>query len=335
MRFFSKSVVQMKQIQWTDYSTESVVSHLAVESSECKGGIELIVHPYQLAILVFEGEYSRVFPSGNYQLTSDDNSIIRTIKNRRFFQSSGNVDVYFMWHQLVFDINWEAQNIVLLNDPEYREIQFGAYGTYSFQIIDPTLFIREILKSEPKDAAAHGNIDVLIRQFAVACLNQYVNDSGISLLDFATNFAEFSQELTFGLKADFYDCGLELFRFEVEGVTLPPEIEKNVTLKKVLPLSEHRSMTYQSENTSGLSEEVWEIPVEHTGNITSAQGLSVTFSPPPQMYRVVVNGQKQGSYTEAQIRVMLENKIINPETLIWKKGMPAWQMLKTHPELMG
>lgn len=46
-------------------------------------------------------------------------------------------------------------------------------------------------------------------------------------------------------------------------------------------------------------------------------------------YFLIVNGTQAGPYTWSQVKVMLEDKSITPETLYWREGRSDWQPLST------
>ena len=51
-------------------------------------------------------------------------------------------------------------------------------------------------------------------------------------------------------------------------------------------------------------------------------------------YAIALDGEPKGPYTSEQLRDMLKNDDISPETYVWTNGWPAWKMLKDCPQIM-
>lgn len=67
---------------------------------------------------------------------------------------------------------------------------------------------------------------------------------------------------------------------------------------------------------------------------TPAQGAQQ----PPQIpqeavFYLVVNGSQAGPFNEAALQRIIQNKLISPETLVWKPGMASWQPASAVPEV--
>lgn len=59
---------------------------------------------------------------------------------------------------------------------------------------------------------------------------------------------------------------------------------------------------------------------------------------PPQIpqeavFYLVVNGSQAGPFNEAALQRIIQNKLISPETLVWKPGMASWQPASAVPEV--
>lgn len=51
-------------------------------------------------------------------------------------------------------------------------------------------------------------------------------------------------------------------------------------------------------------------------------------------YAIAFDGEPKGPYTSEQLRNMLKNDEISPETYVWTNGWPAWKMLKDCSQIM-
>lgn len=70
---------------------------------------------------------------------------------------------------------------------------------------------------------------------------------------------------------------------------------------------------------------------------SSMQSTSNSVPPtlPKVTYHVAVNNQPTGPFEDAQIRQMIANGQIKPDTLLWKQGTPAWARADTFNEFQG
>lgn len=51
-------------------------------------------------------------------------------------------------------------------------------------------------------------------------------------------------------------------------------------------------------------------------------------------YAIAFEGEPKGPYTADQLRNMLKNEEISPETYVWTNGWPEWRMLKDCPQII-
>lgn len=59
--------------------------------------------------------------------------------------------------------------------------------------------------------------------------------------------------------------------------------------------------------------------------------------PPPTqaLYYVLINNVQQGPYAPAQLQQLVQQGMLQPNTFVWKQGMPQWQAASTCPDLMS
>ena len=59
-------------------------------------------------------------------------------------------------------------------------------------------------------------------------------------------------------------------------------------------------------------------------------------TPPPMpqaMYHISINGTQSGPYTMQQMQQLVQNGQLNPQTYVWKQGMPGWDVAGNIAEL--
>ena len=63
-------------------------------------------------------------------------------------------------------------------------------------------------------------------------------------------------------------------------------------------------------------------------------GAMNAVSPPSSDYYAVVNGDRIGPLTNAEMLKLVENKSINRHTYMWKPGMANWEIAEQLPEVL-
>jgi hypothetical protein len=51
------------------------------------------------------------------------------------------------------------------------------------------------------------------------------------------------------------------------------------------------------------------------------------------MYHISINGTQSGPYTMQQMQQLVQNGQLNPQTYVWKQGMPGWDVAGNIAEL--
>ena len=112
----------------------------------------------------------------------------------------------------------------MLRDPDFGAVRVRGYGTYSFRVKDPYVFMTELSGSHStyrtEDISDH------IRSMLVMAISDALGESGISVVDMAANLMELSDAVKASLEKRFSELGLELSDFNFENVSLPAELEK-------------------------------------------------------------------------------------------------------------
>ncbi|HKQ54134.1 MAG TPA: SPFH domain-containing protein, partial [Pyrinomonadaceae bacterium] len=98
-----------------------------------------------------------------------------------------------------------------------------AFGIYSIRVADPRTFIKEV-------AGTNGHfetedIEGQLKRTLVSSFTDALGESKIPALDLASNYDELSQFARTKLNEEFKSYGLELTKFFVENISLPPEVE--------------------------------------------------------------------------------------------------------------
>jgi len=196
-----------------------------VRAQEIKNGAKLVVREGQAAIFVNEGKLADVFAPGTYTLTTQNLPILSTLKGWKYgFNSPFKAEVYFVATTQFNDLKWGTQNPIMVRDPEFGPIRLRAFGIFSMRVSDPAKFLRQVAGTD-----ARFEVDEILGQVKRSLVSRFTNALGaakIPALDLAGNYDEIAKKVAPMIRADFEDQGLEVTKFYVENISLPPEVER-------------------------------------------------------------------------------------------------------------
>lgn len=225
---FFKDIVSSQLIdviEWVDNTNDTIVHKYDMNGKEIMMGAQLTVRESQKAIFVNEGEITDVFTPGRYELSTQNMPIMTKLKSWKFgFNSPFKSDVYFINTKQFLDCKWGTANPVMMRDSEFGMVRIRAFGIYSFRIIDPETFLREVFGTNSMYKVE--DIDGQIKRTVVSTLTDSIAESQIPALDLATNYDELSEIAKQNLNIKFKSFGIKLETFVIENISLPEEVEK-------------------------------------------------------------------------------------------------------------
>ena len=174
-----------------------------------------------------------------------------------------------------------------------------------------------------------------------------------SVLDMAANYDEISQFCEEKIRPEFGEYGLDLTKFLISNISLPPNVEEALDKRssmgiigdmgKFTQYQMGESMTAAAENPSG-------------GGAAAGMGMGMGFAmanqmvgamgqaqnqgqqgpppvPPALAFFMVVNGQQAGPFDMNSLAAMVSQNQLTKETLVWRQGMSGWLAASQVPEL--
>lgn len=217
-------------IEWRDDTEDTMVYRFEHNNNEIKQGAKLTVRESQVAILVNEGTIADVYGPGLHELTTSNMPIVTTLKSWKYgFESPFKVDVYFVNTKQFTNQKWGTSSPVTMRDKEFGMVRLRGYGIYSFRVSEPSVFLKEVFGTcasyETEDITGH------LKNAMVSQLSDTIAESGISLLDMATQYDELSNQGKTKFTPIFSDFGLELVSFFIQNISLPKEVEEMLDTK--------------------------------------------------------------------------------------------------------
>jgi membrane protease subunit (stomatin/prohibitin family) len=344
-------------IEWKDATNDTLVWQFPRYQSEIKMGAKLTVRESQVAIFLNEGTIADVFRPGMYTLETNNLPVLSTLKGWKYgFNSPFKADIYFLSTRQFTDQKWGTKNPIILDDSRFGMIEIRAFGTYTFQINDPTMFIRQISGTNSSFAAE--DIAGQLRSLIINKFTDAVGEGNIPIEKFAANIEELSEIGQNKLNDVFESYGLKILRFIVENVSMPEELKKEIfeysrlnkiDINKLTQLKAAKSIEQAATNqNSTMGAGVGMGMGFGMGNVMTnamAQAMQPNVSqasaavPPPlpseSSYFLALNGQQSGPFPLSQLQPMVMQGTLKRDTLAWKQGMASWIAADTIPELQS
>ena len=211
-------------IEWLDDSQSTLVYRFPVAGQEIKNGAQLIVRESQAAVFVFEGQVADVFTPGKYEIDGGNTPILTKLGAWKYgFNSPFKSEVYFVNTKQFTDLKWGTSNPVMLRDNDFGIVRLRAFGAYSLRVADPAGFIREIAGTNAHFQTE--DIDGQLKRSIVTEFSDALGELKIPALDLAAQYKELGETIRAKINEDFKGWGLEVTKFYLENVSLPPEVE--------------------------------------------------------------------------------------------------------------
>ncbi len=321
-------------IDWLDESNDTLVYRFERYNNEIKYGAKLTVRQAQAAVFVNEGEIADVLGSGIYELETKNLPILTTLNHwDHNFNSPFKAEVYFCNLRQFIDLKWGTKNPIILRDSEFGVIRLRAFGTYGIRIVDPAVFIKEIVGTN-----GHFSVEEIsnqLRNHIISRFTEIVANSKIPILDLAANYDQLSQYVSEQIAQEFLQYGLGLTGVLIENISVPPAVEealdKRSSMGIIKDLSEYltfqtaESMTKEGGSAAG---DMAAMGVGFAMADKLAKGFDKTksYAPEPyeKMYYFAKNKEPNGPFNIDEVEELIQNKKINSKTLMWATGLEGW-----------
>lgn len=339
-------------IEWVDTSDEIIVWKFPRYQNEIKMDAKLTVRESQVAVFMNEGVIADVFKPGMYTLSTQNMPILTTLKGWKYgFNSPYKADVFFVSTRQFVNQKWGTKNPVMLRDAEFGPVRLRAFGSFAFRIKDAGTFIKEIAATNPEFTVE--GVNEQLRNLAITRGIDAIAQAKIPVLDLAANYDEVSALITGKIQPEFSELGLELTKFLIENISLPPEVEAAMDKRSSMGIVGNLGAyaQFQAANAmeqaannpngglagAGLGAGMGMAIGGQLGNVFQPNTVQGNDGPPPLpaavQFFAAINGQQAGPYTIDQLSQLVAAGTINQQSQVWKKGMATWAVINTVPEL--
>ncbi len=351
-------------IEWLDPSQNALVHRFERYNNEIKYGAQLTVRESQNAVFVNEGKIADIFQPGMYKLETENVPILSTLKGWKYgFNSPFKAETYFVNVKQFTDQKWGTKNPVMMRDNDFGMVRIRAFGNYAFRCNDPAKLIRQVAGTDGKFEIEE--ITNQLRDIIVTRFTDFVAESKIAVLDLAMNYNEFSAALQERLKPEFDEYGIEITKYLIENISVPPAVEEMIDKRTSMGVVGDLNAYTQFQTAQSLEAAAKNPGGEASAGIGMGMGFAMAnqmggamFNPnqqsqqnqqnpqnqqqgggaPPPVpgdvtFYLAVNGEQQGPFNKQALMQMLQQKQFTKETLVWKQGMDGWKKAAEVQEL--
>jgi membrane protease subunit (stomatin/prohibitin family) len=350
-------------IEWVDNTSDTIVWKFPRFQNEIKMNAKLTVRESQLAVFMNEGVIADIFKPGMYTLTTENMPLLTTLKGWKYgFNSPFKADVFFVSTHQFTNQKWGTKNPVMVRDAEFGPVRLRAFGSFAFRVQDAGVFIKEIAATNPEFTV--DGVNEQLRNLAITRGMDAIAQAKIPVLDLAANYDEVSTIITNKIQPEFKEMGLELTKFLIENISLPPEVEAAMDKRSSMGIVGNlgayaqfqaaNAMEDAAKNPNGglagaglgagmgmaIGGQMGNVFQNNTvgGNTAQGSGFEKANDGPPPLpgavqFFAAINGQQAGPYTMEQLTQLVSAGTINQQSQVWRKGMAGWAAASTVPEL--
>lgn len=337
-------------IEWLDDTQDTIVYRYERHDNEIKNGAQLIVRESQAAVLVDQGQIADVFLPGRHELKTENMPILSTLRGWKYgFESPFKVEVYFVSTKRFTNLKWGTSNPVMMRDADLGVVRVRAFGSYAMRVVEPTKFLQEIAGTDwqfSTDEVSEHLRNQIVAKFGEACAI-----AKIPIFDLSANYSKLGDSLISTIQPGMGEIGIELLNFNIENVSLPPEVEEAIDKRSSMgavgnlgaytQFQAATAIEKAAENPGGLGAAGvgMGLGAAMTGqamqqSMASGQGATPPPVPATKAWHIAVNGQQQGPFTLDQLKP-LAGTTLTTETLVWTPGMANWTAAKEVSDLAG
>lgn len=333
-------------------------------SDDLRIGSQLVVYPSQTAIFVKGGSICDTFTSGTYTISTNNIPILGKIVNLPFGKETPfKAEVWFVNHIAKLDLPWGTPQPIQIEDPKYKVIvPVRANGQYGLKVKDATSFLESLIGNMTSFTTEQ--INAYYKGKIISALNsiiaQQIIEKGVSVLDINTKLMELSSVCETLLNDILEKYGVSIIEFSIMNISIPEDDPSVVKLKKTKDLVARLNIAgrdvYQMERSFDVLEKA--AANEGAGGQFAAMGAGLGAGvgignavgsamgnymntnpvvPPPLQtevtYYLHLNGTAVGGQTISQIKSLVQQGIVNADTMAWTAGMQQWARISDIAEL--
>jgi membrane protease subunit (stomatin/prohibitin family) len=224
-------------------------------------GSQVIVRESQNAVFFRDGKALDVLGPGRHTITTANVPILASIIGLATMgRSPFPAEVVFVNLKEFLDQKWGTPEPIVFRDPELGMVRLRSFGTYAFQVKDPSLFVNGIVGQQGIFTTAA--LDNFLRSIIIAKMTDLLGEQKKSVLDLPSMYNEIGAGTKAQLNDDFDRIGLTLKALYVSAITPTEETAKAIDeraemgaigdMDKYMRFKAARAMGDAANNPSGM-----------------------------------------------------------------------------------
>ncbi len=190
-------------------------------------GSQVIVRESQRAVFFRDGKSLDVFGPGRHTITTANIPLLASIIG---LATSGKspfpAEVIFVNMREFLDQKWGTPEPIAFRDPELGMVRLRSFGTFSFVVKDPSLFVNGIVGQQ--GIYTTSALQNYLRSIIVAKMTDLLGEQKKSVLDLPSLYNEIGAGTKAQLNDDFAVIGLNLKALYVNAITPTEETAKAI-----------------------------------------------------------------------------------------------------------
>lgn len=190
-------------------------------------GSQVIVRESQTAVFFRDGKALDVFGPGRHTITTANIPILASIIGLATMgKSPFPAEVVFVNMREFLDQKWGTPEPIAFRDSELGMVRLRSFGTYAFQVKDPSLFVNGIVGQQ--GIYTTSAVENFLRSIIVTKLTDLLGEQRKSVLDLPSLYNEIGAATKAQLADDFSRIGLMLKALYVNAITPTAETAKAI-----------------------------------------------------------------------------------------------------------
>jgi len=191
-------------------------------------GDHIIVSADEKALFLRDGRIYGLLEEGEHTLTSANipwlGGLMESVTGRKFVG-----EVYYVWMKEFTDLKFGTTEPMVFRDSDFGLVRIRAFGSYSFQIVDPQIFLTKFVGTLNFTTA--DQLTGWMKGQLVRTLNDTLGElkkKGMGVVDFPAELDEMTGILLAKVKDDLTPYGIEIKRVGELNINLPEEVQKAI-----------------------------------------------------------------------------------------------------------
>ena len=215
-------------VEFVDESGKEMIHRIPERGSgDFRFGSNVIVRESQAAVFFRDGKTMDVFEPGKHVIsTANLPLLIDLLKLGTSGKTPFTAEVYFVSLREFLDLGWGTPEPITLRDSDLGMVRLRAFGTYTIEISDPSLFVNKIVGTQ--GIYETPQIENFLRGIVISRMTDLLGELKKSILDLPAMYDEIGAATRAKVQDDFAARGIRLKGLYVRSISPTEETAKAI-----------------------------------------------------------------------------------------------------------